>query len=80
MVYGRYNELVFMDVNGGYKLTNITGGHQPVGEEAISMTRSWRKFTVKLGIDWGYNRMMCSDIVTVIYRGWRDGYLAIKWG
>ena len=33
MVYGRYNELVFMDVNGVYKLTNITGGHQPVGEE-----------------------------------------------
>ena len=26
MVYGRYNELV----NGGYKPTNITGGHHPV--------------------------------------------------
>ena len=30
MVYGRYNELV----NGGYKPTNITGGHHLVGQSS----------------------------------------------
>ena len=30
MVYGRYNELVFMGVVMDYKPTNITGAHHPV--------------------------------------------------